>query len=487
MSQLSRRMFLENSMLAATAALGAGSLLNTRPIFGDEKSAGPNGILRVAIIGTGSRGSEHMQEYLRLKADCEISTVCDADSERSNKFADHIEKETGKRPEVVGDLRKVMDNKEVDIVTTATPNHWHALVSIWAIQAGKDVYVEKPVSHNVSEGRRIVQAARKYNKICQTGTQCRSMGGTLQAIEYIKAGKIGEVKLARGLCYKPRGSIGELGHYEVPGTVDYDLWCGPAEKLELTRPKLHYDWHWVWNSGNGDMGNQGIHQMDIARWGLGVNTIGNAVMSYGGRIGYVDAGETANTQVSIHDYGDKTIVFETRGLPTSALRDAKVGVIFYGSEGYVVMTGYTKGAAFDLEGKMVQEFRGDGDHFGNFVSAVRSRNVSDLAADIEEGHLSSALCHLGNISMRVGEKVSIASVKDRLDSMPNKAEVFETFDRFNEHIKENGLDPEKTEINYGKFLTLDPQEEIFIGEHASLANPMLTREYRAPFVVPTSV
>jgi len=493
MSQLSRRKFLENSMWAATAALGAGgalgagSLLNTKQLFGEEKSEGPSGILRVALIGAGSRGGEHMNEFLKMKSECEITVVCDADSERSNKYADHIEKETGKRPAVVGDMRKVMDNKDVDIVTTATPNHWHALVSIWAMQAGKDVYVEKPVSHNVSEGRRIVQTARKYNKICQTGTQCRSMGGTLQAIDYIKSGKIGEVKLARGLCYKNRGSIGEKGKYEVPGTVDYDLWCGPAEKLELTRPKLHYDWHWVWNTGNGDLGNQGIHQMDIARWGLGVNDIGNSVLSYGGRIGYIDAGETANTQVSIHDYGDKTLVFETRGLPTSALREAKVGVIFYGSEGYVVLTGYTKGAAFDLDGNMVQEFRGDGDHFGNFVQAVRSRNAGDLAADIEQGHLSSALCHLGNISMRVGESVSIASVKERLDSMPNKAEVFETFDRFNEHVKENGLDPEKTNISYGKVLTIDPKEEIFVGEHASMANPMLTREYRAPFVVPASV
>lgn len=473
-------------MWAATAALGANSIVSSSRAFADEKPSSPNETLRIALIGAGGRGKEHLDEFV-TRPGCEITVVCDADSARSGKFADIIQEKTGKRPEVVQDMRKVMDNKNVDAVTTATPNHWHALVSIWAIQAGKDVYVEKPVSHNVSEGRRIVEAARKYNKICQTGTQCRSMGGTLQAIDYIKSGKIGEVKLARGLCYKSRGSIGPKGTYPVTETVDYDLWCGPAEKLELTRSKLHYDWHWVWNTGNGDLGNQGIHQMDIARWGLGVNDIGNSVLSYGGRIGYVDAGETANTQVSIHDYGDKTLIFETRGLNTPDLRGAKVGVIFYGSEGYVVLTGYTKGAAFDNNGAMVATFAGDGDHFGNFVNAVRTRQVSDLAADIEQGHLSSALCHLGNVSMRTGEAVSVAAVKERLGSMPNNAELIETFDRFNEHVKENGLNPAETNIHFGKHLTIDPKQEIFVGEHASLANPMLTREYRAPFIVPKTV
>ena len=207
---------------------------------------------------------------------------------------------------------------------------------------------EKPVSHNVSEGRRVVQAARKHDAVVQTGTQCRSMPGMREAIEFVHSGKIGEVKLARGLCYKRRPSIGPKGKYEVPASVDYNLWCGPAPMKPLTRKKLHYDWHWVWDTGNGDLGNQGIHQMDIARWGLGVNDIGYGVVSYGGRLGYEDAGETANTQVSIHEYrGSKRLVFEVRGLETPTLRDAGVGVIFYGTEGYVVIPSYSGGAAFD--------------------------------------------------------------------------------------------------------------------------------------------
>ena len=299
------------------------------------------------------------------------------------------------------------------------------------------MYVEKPVSHNVSEGRRAVQAARKHNKIVQTGTQCRSTGATNAAVEFVQSGGIGEVNLARGLCYKRRGSIGPRGKYPIPQSVDYNLWTGPAALLPLTRPKLHYDWHWQWNTGNGDLGNQGIHQMDICRWGLGLDGIGQGVLSYGGRFGYEDAGETANTQVNIHDYGDKQIIFEVRGLPTEKLRGANVGVIFYGTKGYVVMTSYTAGAAFDLDGNLTKTFTGGEDHFGNFISAVRSRNPEDLNADIEEGHYSSALCHLGNISMNLGELITGTEAKERCEG---NRESLETFERFSEHLGKNSVD-----------------------------------------------
>ncbi|MCA9115041.1 MAG: Gfo/Idh/MocA family oxidoreductase, partial [Planctomycetaceae bacterium] len=371
-----------------------------------------------------------------------------------------------------------------DIVSIATPNHWHALGAIWSIQAGKDVYVEKPVSHNVSEGRRIVQAARKHGKIVQTGTQCRSMKGTIDAVEFVRSGGIGEVKLARGLCYKRRGSIGPRGTYEVPASVDYNLWLGPAPEKPLSRPKLHYDWHWQWDTGNGDLGNQGIHQMDIARWGLGLNDLGKSVLSYGGRLGYEDAGETANTQVNIHDYGDKQLVFEVRGLKTDRLKEAAVGVIFYGSEGYVALTSYTGGAAFDLNGKRIETFNGGGDHFGNFISAVRSRNTDDLNADIEQGHLSSALCHLGNASLKLGQPTSVKETEERLAYLYESDEPTETFARVKEHLQANGLKLDETKLQFGAHLTLDGQQEVFTGEHAAEANPLLTRAYRAPFVVP---
>ena len=320
--------------------------------------------------------------------------------------------------------------------------------------------MSKPVSRQRERGRRIVETARKYDRICQTGTQCRSQEGSKKAIEYIQTGKIGEVKVARGLCYKTRRSIGPAGNFQPPSAVNYDLWCGPAPTAPITRRSFHYDWHWVWDFGNGDLGNQGIHQMDVARWGLGVDHVGYSVMSYGGRFGYEDAGETANTQVSVHDYGDKRLVFEVRGLSTQPLRGASVGVIFEGTDGFVVMTSYSSGAAFDLEGNKVAEFTGGGDHYGNFVEAVRNRKPETLNADILEGHLSSALCHLGNISYRLGDTISAAEVKQRL---AEDEEASETLARFTDHLEENGVKLSETPVQFGPKLDIDPVAESFVG------------------------
>ncbi len=434
----------------------------------------------MAVIGAGGRGGSHLGHF-RERKDAAVTYICDADEQHAARHVEAVEKEQGHRPKVVTDLREVFDDPNVDIVTTATPNHWHALVSIWAMQAGKDVYVEKPVSHNVSEGRRMVETARKHNRICQTGTQCRSMPGTIKAIEYINNGGIGELQIARGLCYKSRGSIGPRGCYPWPKSVDYNLWCGPSPLEPLTREKLHYDWHWQWAQGNGDLGNQGIHQMDIARWGLGVNAISDAVFSYGGRFGYEDAGEVANTQIVEHTYGDKKLIFEVRGLETAPYRGAGVGVVFHGTNGYVVLDSYNHGAAFDLEGKMLQEFKGGGDgaHYENFVSAVRSRNHLELNADIEEGHLSSALCHLGNISMRCGDQLAGADCESYLSGQGADSE---TWERFRAHLTDCGVDLATTKVWCGTPLKLDPAAETIPGNDK--ASAMLTREYRKPFVVP---
>jgi predicted dehydrogenase len=482
MSQSSRREFLERSMFATAAAVGMGSA-NPLGVAQEKEPAGPNERLRVAVVGVRSRGKEHLDAYNK-HAETEVAVVVDVDEVIGQKAVEDVEKATGKRPLFVADMRKAFEDKSIDIVSIATPNHWHALATIWAIQAGKDVYVEKPVSHNVSEGRRAVEAARKHNKIVQTGTQCRSTGATIAAVEHVKSGGIGEVKLARGLCYKRRDAIGPRGKYEVPQSVNYDLWTGPAEMQELSRPKLHYDWHWQWNTGNGDLGNQGIHQMDICRWGLGVDGIGQGVLSYGGRFGYEDAGETANTQVCIHDYGDKQIIFEVRGLPSDPVRGAGVGVIFYGTKGYVVMTSYTAGASFDLEGNLVKKFSGDEDHFGNFISAVKSRKPEELNADIEQGHYSSALCHLGNISMNLGDLVTADEVKERF---AGNTESLETFGRFSEHLGKNTVDLSKTKLRLGKQLKIDPKKEVFTGEFAEMANPLLSRDYRKDFCLPSEI
>jgi len=484
MFRQSRREFLEQSMLTAAAAAMAGASLPA-PASADEQSSSPNERLRIAVLGVHGRGKDHLGGFVGRK-DCEVVAIGDPDEAVGQKAADDVEKKTGKRPEYFADLRKLLEDKSINIVTVATPNHWHSLAAIWAIQAGKDVYCEKPVSHNVSEGRRVVDAARKHNKICQAGTQSRSSVGTRRLMEFLHSGGIGDLKLARGLCYKRRESIGARGTYQVPASVNYDVWCGPAPMSPLSRRQFHYDWHWQWDYGNGDLGNQGIHQMDLARWGLGLTDIGRGVVSYGGRFGYEDAGETANTQVSIFDYGDKTLVFEVRGLVTDSLKGSKVGVIFEGTQGYAVMGDYSGGVVFDLAGNEVKKFNEGGDHYGNFVKGVRSRKVEDLNADILEGHLSSALCHLGNVSYRLGEPLSAADTQKRLESAKLKDECLETFERVKHHLADNQVDLQSTQFTFGAPLTVDGKAETFMGGMSDKANPLLTREYRKGFEVPAS-
>ncbi len=476
-----RRQFLEDSMFAAAAAVAAGA---TGSVFAaDEKRPikSPNEKLGVAVVGCGGRGADHLKTFCS-RPDTEVLYVVDVDANIARSRAKMVADKQGREPKIVADMREAFDDKSVDVVTTATPNHWHALVSIWAMQAGKDVYVEKPVSHNVSEGRRIVDVARKYNQICQTGTQSRSNPGMHDAMQYVHDGKIGKLNVSRGLCYKRRPSIGPLGNYPIPDGVNYDLWLGPAQYAPLTRQRLHYDWHMQFPYGNGDLGNQGIHQMDLCRWGLGVNKLSDSVFSYGGRLGYEDAGDAANTQMIVHDYGDRALVFEVRGLPTGPYKEANIGVIFEGSDGYVVMTSYNAGAAFDKAGNKVQEFKGGGDHYGNFLSAVRSRNSQELNADIEEGHLSSALCHLGNISYRLGTQVSVGEAKDRLQSLSSPEHLVETYERFTQHLSDNKLDLATTKLSFGPKLAVDTANEKFVDNSA--ADALLTRDYRAPFVVP---
>ncbi|MEX0728655.1 MAG: Gfo/Idh/MocA family oxidoreductase, partial [Planctomycetaceae bacterium] len=417
------------------------------------------------------------------RKDCEIAAVVDVDKTVANRRADEIEKSYGKRPAVYADLRKCFDDQSIDIVSIATPNHWHALAAIWGVQAGKDVYVEKPVSHNVSEGRRIVEAARKHKRIVQTGTQSRSNTGMREAIEFLHGGGIGEVKLARGLCYNRRDSIGSKGNYEVPASVDYDLWAGPAPMAKVTRPKFHYDWHWQWEYGNGDLGNQGIHQMDIARWGLQEMSLGRSVRSYGGRYQWDDAGETPNSQVNIHEFADgKRLVFEVRGLETEKLDGAGVGVIFYGSEGKLVIPTYNGGVVYDNDGKEVKKFSGGDDslHYENFIQAVRKRDANVLNADILEGHLSSALCHLGNISYRLGTRVPPGEIQK---SLAGDEEASSTFKHFLAHLAKNNIEPRSTKITFGPELALTDQE-TFTGPDTDEANRLLTREYRRPYIVP---
>jgi predicted dehydrogenase len=408
-----------------------------------------------------------------------IAAVCDCDLNHATAAAKMVTQGGRPEPKVVQDLRRIMDDAQIDAVSIATPNHWHALAAIWAMQAGKDVYVEKPVSHNVHEGRVMVETARKYKRICQAGTQIRSNPGSQEAIKYVREGKIGKLEIARGLCYKPRGSIGKMQPGMVPEGVDYNLWVGPAAMFPYQENRFHYNWHWFWQTGNGDLGNQGIHQMDVARWGLNKSTLPKSVIGFGGRLGYEDDGETPNTHVAVFDYGDSQLIFETRGLRTNDYRGARIGNVFHGSDGYVVINSYTGGAAFDKEGKMVTTFRGAADHFRNFIDCVRSRKAEEQNGPIEEGHLSSALCHLGNISYRVGDSTSFGTHPRALEG--NEAGM-ETLERFEQHLVENGVNPQQSHYVMGRKLMIDARRETFGSEKD--ANALLSRTYRAPFEVP---
>ncbi len=331
MNTTTRRSFIQR-----TAAASTGVFYIAKTSWAQKS---PGDTVNVAVIGFHGRGGAHISGYKGLgKEGVRIAALCDVDSKVLSGGLDHLNKDSKDKIKAVGysDMRKVFENKDIDAVSIATPNHWHALASIWAMQAGKDVYVEKPVSHCVWEGRQMVKAARKYGRIVQTGTQSRSSReGIFEAVKWVQGGNLGKIKLARGLCYKRRPSIGKTeGPQAIPDTIDFDLWCGPAPKDDLRRAKLHYDWHWQWNYGNGDLGNQGIHQMDISRWFLGEMALSPRIWSVGGRLGYEDDGQTANTQIVYHDYEKAPLIFEVRGLPASKtdkdmdkLKGASVGVI----------------------------------------------------------------------------------------------------------------------------------------------------------------
>jgi len=488
MNTLSRRSFLKTSLLT-TAGLSLPSRLWAQV-------PGANGDIRVAVVGFGGRGGSHIGEFSKMQG-VRVVALCDADKRileaGAKRFADK-----GTPVKTYQDFRALLEDKEVDVISSATPNHWHSLNVVWACQAGKDVYIEKPVSHNVWEGRKAFEASRKYNRIVQAGTQSRSSGSLREALEWVRAGNLGKIKIARGLCYKRRVSIGKVdGPTPIPDYIDYNLWCGPAAKLPLMRKRLHYDWHWVWNTGNGDIGNQGIHQMDICRWALGKDALSPRIVSVGGRLGYVDDGETPNTQFAIHDYGDVLLIFEVRGLPSRPIgpdeRDAEgkkpketMDVYRGQSVGHIVECegGYLAGTtAYDNQGKVIQSFKEKGeDHFDNFIKAVRSRKREDQNADILEGHLSSALCHTGNISHRLGKQASPDVIWEELKS--NKA-ALETLARFEEHLRQNKVDLRVTKATMGVFLQMDSKTERFIGN--AQADELLTRNYRAPFIVPDKV
>jgi predicted dehydrogenase len=448
---MKRREFIKSSAEAAAAGTAVGTLgINIKTFAGS-----PNDTIRVAVVGVRGQGNSHIREYIGMQ-NVEVAAICDVDESELKKRCGEIEKRTGKKPKEYADIRKLLEDKSIDAISIATPNHWHSLMGIWACQAGKDVYVEKPCSHTYWEGKQLVAAARKYNRIVQHGTNSRSTVALREAMQKLREGVIGDVYMARGLCFKWRDTIGKKPDGTAPPGVDYDLWLGPAPQRPFNPNRFHYNWHWNWDYGNGDIGNQGIHEMDIARWGLGVE-LPTKVCSMGGHFMFDDDQVTPNTQVASMEFnkdGKKVmLVFEVRHWMSNneagigQRRDDKglvmdsncIGNIFYGSEGYMAIEGYNSYKTF-LGRKQEQgpSRREGGSNWENFIKAVRSRKREDMNADIQEGHLSSALMHLANISYLVGRSIE--------------------------------FDPAKEQI-------VKDQE----------ANAMLKRKYRAPFVVPEKV
>ncbi|MEA1996694.1 MAG: Gfo/Idh/MocA family oxidoreductase [Gemmatimonadota bacterium] len=451
MSRTNRREFLK------TAGAGTLGMMVTGPMIksGLAKDS-PNERINVAVMGIRGRGAEHAEFFAGIPG-VEVSVLCDIDERILPKAVADLEKVSGKRARTETDIRRVLEDKDVDVLAIASPNHWHSLAAIWACQAGKDVYVEKPVSHNIFEGRKMVEAARKYQRIVQTGSQSRSTRIAQAAMDYIHSGKLGEIYMAKCVISRPRESFGRGKISSVPQGVHYDLWLGPAQWRPFNENRFHYNWHWFWDTGNGETGNNGPHYTDLARWALRKYEHPRRIQSMGGYFAFDCEQETPNTQHACMEYADGKIVqLEVRGLYTNLDTDFKMGMLFFGSEGWMKLEGEGESwatfygrknepgpamsAGNDSQRPDAMKIRGSGggSHFENFIAAVRSRNRSDLNADILEGHLSASMCHLCNIAYRTGRTV-----------------VF------------------------------DSDSESFIGDDE--ADSMVSREYRYPYIVPENV
>ncbi len=401
MSSVDRRTFLG----AAGAVALSGRFASAAPA-GDR--------LRLGVIGVRGRGDELARAFARL-ADVEVVALCDIDDASFARPLKGLQEITNKAPRTEKDFRRLLDDKEIDAVVNATPDHWHALVAVMACQAGKDVYTEKPASHNVVEGRRMIEAARKYKRVVQVGTQRRSMPHVIEATAFVRDGGIGKVGMARAWILQKRPAIGPGTPAPVPPGVDYAMWQGPAPDRPFMSNRFHYNWHWFWNWGTGEIGNNGIHGLDVARWGLGVDAP-LTVASGGGRFVFDDR-EVPDTQVVTYEFPRACIVWEHRLYDKHPLDGLGFGIAFYGDKGVLTVDekGWKVQDGPEAGGKASEGLNA---HLTNFVECVKSRNTPN--ADIEVAHLSTRLCHLGNIAQRVGRKLSFDAATE---SFPGEAEA----------------------------------------------------------------
>ena len=453
-----RREFIKKSLLGTAGIAMAGMSMSAKSY---ASIIGANERINIAVVGIRGQGSNHINQWCALKdnRNVRLKTLCDADEQYFSEKSKVVIDKTGITPTTEWDIRKVLEDKELDALSMAIPNHWHALATIWACQAGKHVYIEKPASHNVWEGRKMVEAARKYDRRVQVGFQNRSIANVMEAMEFLHGGGIGDTYMARGTCFKPRDSFGKVPDSAPPASLHYDYWRGPAEMIPYNEKKVHYNWHWHWATGNGDTGNQGPHQFDVARWGMNKNEHPVSVYSAGGIYG-IDLNEcsqeTPNTQSSTFKYADGTMLeFETRGRYTNgeSSLDIHIGNVFYGTKGYLELNGGTWKAFREKEKEPFAQSKsgtapspsnqvlaapGGAEHYANFLDAIRAGNNETLHCDIEEGFKSSVLPLIANVSYLTGRE-----------------------------------------------LRFDGDTEKFVKDKQ--ADKMLTRDYRDPYTVPNKV
>ncbi len=493
MNECTRRSFIKTSLAAVGGVVLASSAWS--------RIRGANDDIRVAVVGVRKKGKEHIQDFRKLSG-VRVVAICDVDTQFLDAEVAKF-KERNIEVDTYTDYRKLLDDKNIDAVVLAVPDHWHALMTVWACQAGKDVYVEKPASHNIWEGRKMVEAARKYKRIVQVGSQDRSDVGLLPLAEHIKAGGLGRIQCVHGITYNARLSIGKVtGPQPIPSTCDYNLFQGPAPLTPLMRENLHYDWHWCWPTGTGEMGNLGGHVLDDCRWTTGVTTMAPRVVSLGGRFGYDDDGDTPNTIISLFDYEAFPVIYEIRALPRAKgekvdvyqgitsrgmdrYRGINFGMVIQGEHGYFT-GGRGGGWTYDNDGKKVKQFAGDGGwgHMTNFLQTMRSRRVADLKADVEEGHVTASMIHAADISYRLAHRTPVEKIKQ---AVAGNGLLAESFDRLVQHLQANEIDLQEHPIALGPMLTFDTEREEFVGQNSYCANMFLKRDYRPPFVVPETV
>jgi len=471
MKDISRRDFMK-SAIAAGAAL---------PF---TRVRGANERIRVGVVGLGGRGvGAHIPSFENQK-DVSVVAICDPDRRRMSNAAKTIESKFGHGVEQSVDMRRIFDRKDIDVIANATQNYWHGLSTIRACQAGKHIYVEKPLSHYIWEGRQMVNAARKFNRIVQCGTQHRSEKKFIEGIKWVREGNLGKIKYITAFANKPRVSCGKRHTpLPIPETLDYDLWCGPAKKVPIYRDRLQYDCSFDFNTGDGESCNQGVHEVDVARWCLGETMLPRRVMSIGGRFVFDDACDVPNTQIIYYDFPTAPILYEVHNLTKAkdskempTFRGERVGVIVNCEGGSVSLY---RGIAWDKEGKQIKSFSGGGDHFVNFIEAVRSGNAEYLNAEVLEGHRSTAICHTGNISYRLGKKASVKEMRAQTEDIPLFTEML---DRLLEHITAHEIDINAGTVTLGPWLEIDRQNECF--KDSKPANHLVRGFYREPYVVP---